>query len=120
MAEATSGLELAVSARFRIEDRALYETIAKDESARPQTVDLDALAQVFFTHDVTDRLSEISIPVVVVCGTDDQFHPLPNSSYLVDHLPQARFVTLEGVGHLLNVEAPEVLIREIGRLASSP
>jgi len=64
-------------------------------------------------------LNEISIPVVVVCGSDDQFHPLPNSAYLVEHLPQARFVRLGGVGHLLNVEAPEVLIHEISHLANS-
>ena len=100
MAEATDGLDLAVSVRFRSKNPALYDAIAKEESAQPQSVDPDALARVFFSHDVADRLNEISIPVVVVCGSDDQFHPLPNSEYLVEHLPQARFVRLGGVGHL--------------------
>ena len=120
MAETKNGLDLAVSVRFRSENPELYDVIAKEESAEPRTVDPDALAQVFFSHDVADRLNEISIPVVVVCGSDDQFHPLPNSAYLVEHLPQARFVRLGGVGHLLNVEAPDVLIHEIGHLANSP
>jgi pimeloyl-ACP methyl ester carboxylesterase len=120
MAETTNGLDLAVSVCFRSENPELYDAIAKDESAEARTVDPDALAQVFFSHDVADRLNEISMPVVVVCGSDDQFHPLPNSAYLVERLPQARFVRLGGVGHLLNVEAPEVLILEISHLANSP
>jgi pimeloyl-ACP methyl ester carboxylesterase len=120
MAEATDGLDLAVSVRFRSEHSELYDAIRKEESVQPRAVDPDALAQVFFSHDVADRLNEISIPVVVVCGSDDQFHPLPNSEYLVDHLPQARLVALGGMGHLLNVEAPEVVIHEISNLVNPP
>ena len=120
MSETTDGLDLAVSERFRSENPELYDTIAKEDSAQPRTVDPDALAQVFFGHDVAVRLNEISIPVIVVCGSDDHFHPIPNSAYLAEHLPQARFVRLDGVGHLLNVEAPEVLIDEISHFANSP
>ena len=73
----------------------------------------ESLAAVLLSHDVAGRLDEIRVPVLVVCGSEDQVHPLPNSSFLAEHLTRSRFVFLEGTGHLLNVEAPEVMIEEV-------
>jgi 3-oxoadipate enol-lactonase len=114
--EAIDDLELAVSPRFRSEHRALYEAFAKATLAQPRTVGPEELAQVLFSHDVSNRLGDIAVPTVVICGTDDQVHPLPNSSFLAGHITAARLVPLEGAGHLLNVEAPERLIDEVFEL----
>lgn len=112
-------LELAVSERFRVEQRALYAAVAKAASAQPRATGPEDLAQVFMNHDVSDRLGDIAVPTVVMCGTDDNVHPLPNSMFLADHIPGSRFVPVEAAGHLLNIEAPELLIDEIGWLTST-
>ncbi len=111
--EAVDDLELAVSALFRAEHGDLYEAFSREALAQPRTIGPDELAQVLFNHDVSQRLVEVAVPTVVICGTEDQVHPLPNSSFLADHIRGARLVPLEGAGHLLNVEAPERLIDEI-------
>ena len=71
------------------------------------------------SHDVSDRLGDISVPTVIICGIDDHVDPLPNSSFLADGIPASHFVRLEGVGHLVNVEAPVLLIDEIVRMTGS-
>jgi pimeloyl-ACP methyl ester carboxylesterase len=115
----TEDLVLEVAVGFRTTQPALFDAFRNYSSTQPRSLDSDALAQVFLTHDVADRLNEISVPVVVVCGTEDQVHPLPNSSFLAGRLGVARLVVLEDVGHLLNVEAADILIDEIGALAAS-
>ena len=112
-------LEFAVSPAFRLDRPDLFEACVEYATTQPRAVDSDALAQVFLTHDVADRLREITTPTVVVCGTEDQIHPLPNSSFLADHIPSSRFVVAHGAGHLLNAEIPELLIDEVVHLAGS-
>jgi pimeloyl-ACP methyl ester carboxylesterase len=114
--KATDDLELAVAAGFRAEHRLLYDAVADAAFAQPRAVGPEDLARVFMSHDVSNRLGDISVPTVVICGSDDHVHPLPNSSFLADRIPASRFVPLEGVGHLVSVEAPTLLIDVIGRM----
>jgi 3-oxoadipate enol-lactonase len=117
--KATDDLELAVSARFRAQHRSLYDAVAKEALAQPRAVGSEDLARVFMSHDVSDRLGDISVPTLIICGIDDHVHPLPNSSFLADRIPASHFVRLEGVGHLVNVEAPVLLIDEIDRMTGT-
>jgi pimeloyl-ACP methyl ester carboxylesterase len=114
--KATDDLELAVSARFRVEHRSLYDAVAKEAIAQPRAVGPEDLARVFMSHDVSNRLGGISVPTVVICGGDDCVHPPANSSFLAERISASRFVPLEEVGHLVNVEAPVLLIDEICRM----
>lgn len=111
--EPIDDLELAVGARFRSENRTLYEEFRKEAMTQPRTIGPEELAQVLFSHDVSQRLGDIAVQTVVICGTEDQVHPFPNSSFLAGHIAAARLVELEGAGHLLNVEASARLIDEI-------
>ena len=54
---------------------------------------------------MVDRLVEISLPTLVICGTDDRVLPVENSRYLASRIPGARFVEIEGAGHGVNIEA---------------
>ncbi len=56
--------------------------------------------------DVMQRLGEITVPALVVCGTEDRLTPVKYARYLADHLPDARLVTIEGAGHMVMVERP--------------
>jgi pimeloyl-ACP methyl ester carboxylesterase len=117
--KATDDLVLAVSVRFSAEHRSLYDAVTKEALVQPRAVGPEDLARVFMSHDVTDRLGDISVPTVVICGSDDHVHPLPNSLFLAARIPASRFVRLEEVGHLVNVEAPVLLMDEIARMTGT-
>ncbi|MDN5895317.1 MAG: 4-carboxymuconolactone decarboxylase [Nocardioides sp.] len=63
-----------------------------------------ALCRALADFDVTDRLGEISAPLLVVAGSDDQTSPPARE--LAEGVTGSRFVELEGVGHLAPAEAP--------------
>ncbi len=57
--------------------------------------------------DVTAQLSQIQIPVLILCGAEDKMTPPKHSQYLKDNLPNARLHILEKTGHILTLEQPE-------------
>jgi non-heme chloroperoxidase len=63
-----------------------------------------------------DRLSEIMVPTVVICGDRDRSTPRWHSEQLGVRIPDARNVWVEGKGHLLNWEAPESLVAAVRSL----
>jgi 3-oxoadipate enol-lactonase len=64
------------------------------------------------THDSRALLASVSIPTLVLVGSEDHETPVEYSRSLSDAIPGARLSVIEGAGHLLNVEAPA----EINRL----
>ena len=56
--------------------------------------------------DIGDRLGEISIPTLVLHGTEDALVPLPNAEMLVRLIPGARRYWFDGRGHLFFHEDP--------------
>ncbi|MBI1850411.1 MAG: alpha/beta fold hydrolase [Planctomycetes bacterium] len=56
--------------------------------------------------DSTDLLAKIACPTLVICGTEDVITPLAESRELVAKIPGATLVTIPGVGHVSNLEAP--------------
>ena len=66
-------------------------------------------------HDTSARLAEITAPTLVIHGTADQMLPAGNGEAIAATIPGARYVPLEGVGHMFWVEQPErsaELVRE--------
>ena len=59
------------------------------------------------SHNALDRLPEISAPTLVIAGELDAETPVAYSHILVDGLPDAELVVLDGVGHLAVSEAPK-------------
>lgn len=69
-------------------------------------------------NDIRDRLANITHESLVLVGDLDNETPLAYAQVLADGLPNARFVVLEGVGHLSPSEDPErfnQLVREFLR-----
>lgn len=52
------------------------------------------------------RISQLKQPVFALWGTDDQVFDVSGAVVLRDRLPQARIITLPGVGHLPMMEKP--------------
>lgn len=61
--------------------------------------------------DSTPDLGSIDVPTLVITSTDDQLIPAAVSVDMASRIPEARLETLEGVGHLTNIEAPEAFNR---------
>ena len=55
------------------------------------------------------RLAKITVPTTVVHGVADELIPVGNGMRLARLIQGARYVELGGVGHLIPLEAPEVL-----------
>lgn len=62
------------------------------------------------------RLHEISIPCVIICGEADKTTPRWHSETMGRNIPNARNVWVPAKGHLLNWEAPHVLIEAVQSL----
>lgn len=61
------------------------------------------------SFDVTDRLSEITCPTLIVCGTADQLTPAKYSEYLQAHIAGAQLRLIENAGHMVMLEQPDAL-----------
>lgn len=68
---------------------------------------LRAACECIPTHDVRDRLGEITVPTLVIVGELDNETPLVYSRYLADRIQGSELVVIGGVGHLSPCEAPE-------------
>jgi len=59
--------------------------------------------------DVMEKISEISLPTLVISGAADQMTPAKYGEYLYQHIPGARFSVIEDGGHMMGLEKPEAL-----------
>jgi pimeloyl-ACP methyl ester carboxylesterase len=67
--------------------------------------------------NVMDRLGEIRVPALIVCGRDDKLTPVKYSQYLKDQLREVRFEVIEAAGHNVMIEQPDALNRVIREFA---
>ena len=65
-----------------------------------------AAHSVFDRDDVTDRLGEISVPTLVICGELDDATVPQRSEALVEHIPGAELVMVPDAGHHSPIENP--------------
>ncbi|MBI5301472.1 MAG: alpha/beta hydrolase [Chloroflexi bacterium] len=89
------------------------------DHARRVPMSLDAYqrqavaAMAFHTSGVHKRLREIRVPTLVIHGDADPLVPYPNGQALASAIPNARLVTLAGVGHLPRIEATQEFNRAV-------
>lgn len=65
--------------------------------------------------DVMGRLDEIRVPALVIVGREDQMTPPRYAEYLHAHMPTSRLVSVEGAGHMVQVEQPREVNETIRR-----
>jgi len=71
-------------------------------SASPDVLYSDLLA--CDRLDITDQISQIGIPTLVLCGADDKMTPSALSQYLGDNIPGAQLSLIENAGHMVMLE----------------
>lgn len=89
------------------------------EQTRPSVLHSDFLACDAF--DETSRISQLTQPTLVICGSDDRMTPVRNAYFLADSLPNAQLQIIEGAGHLVMIERPSEVASALARfLAGIP
>ncbi|WP_137791168.1 alpha/beta hydrolase [Bacillus sp. E(2018)] len=69
-------------------------------------------------EEYLDRMNEISVPTIVLHGTEDRALPFEHGQALAKAIPHAELVTLEGTGHELHSDDWEIIIDAIVRNSS--
>jgi pimeloyl-ACP methyl ester carboxylesterase len=91
-----------------------WERIAENARYRPQTMEMYLRQlQACMGHNVSDRLSEIKAPTLVVHGDVDPLIPPDNGRYLAAHIPGAKLIMYHNVGHIPIVERADDYNREV-------
>jgi 3-oxoadipate enol-lactonase len=105
---------LGFTPSFVASRRPLIDLLVAEALATPTTEEvLAAQAAIFTSHDVADQLRTISVPTLVMCGSEDQHQPPENSRFLAEHIRGARLVMVEGAAHTLRLEAPGRVVDEV-------
>jgi pimeloyl-ACP methyl ester carboxylesterase len=65
------------------------------------------------TFDVGDKISDISVPSLVITPENDMMIPLQISKSLADHLENSQFTLIPQAGHMVILEQPARVAREI-------
>jgi len=56
--------------------------------------------------DMTNRLGEIKVPTLVICGEHDSISPPAEMRKIAEGISQARYVEIAGAGHMAPLEKP--------------
>src|ERR1700694_4527861 len=56
--------------------------------------------------DLRNVLGNIAVPTLVLSGSKDHNAPAPMMAKMASYIPSAKYVELEGGGHLANLERP--------------
>jgi pimeloyl-ACP methyl ester carboxylesterase len=78
-----------------------------DIMAQIRPVGYSAAAIAMGATDLRDQLPRIGVPTLVLHGERDAVIPASTADALAAGIPRARLVTLRGVGHASNQQAPE-------------
>ncbi len=87
------------------------EMIEKQKAIGPAVMLNDFLACDKF--DVMDRVHEIKLPALIICGESDFMTPVKYASYLGTKIAGSGVVIVPGAGHCVFAEKPEAVNRAI-------
>ncbi len=65
-----------------------------------------------------ERLGEIKAPTLVVGATADEMTPAKYSQFLASRIPGAQLLLVEGAGHMVQLEQPEVVGRRVAEFVA--
>jgi pimeloyl-ACP methyl ester carboxylesterase len=71
--------------------------------------------------NIMNRLKEIRLSTLIICGLEDQLTPVKYSEYLKNNIPNSRLEIVTDAGHMVMLERPaefneksENFIKELG------
>lgn len=75
------------------------------------------ILEAFGAEDRGDRLGEITVPTIVLCGSRDQTTPPWQSERLAAGIPGAQGWWVPRAGHMLNWEATDAIVEAVAELS---
>jgi 3-oxoadipate enol-lactonase len=97
-------------------ERPLLEAMLETKLAYPEPPPVARQGQMFAltqTHDIYDRLSEISCPTLILTGAEDILVPPQNSHIMAARIPNARLIEYPNAAHGLLVETDGAVERDL-------
>lgn len=107
-------LEGALSATASAVERAVVESRMK---IGPAVMLSDLLCCDKF--DIMDRVHEIKLPTLLICGTEDEMTPVKYTKYLADKIEGSIQVIVEGATHMVAMEKPAEVNQAIERFLAT-
>ena len=80
--------------------------LARDCMAAVPEATYRATVLALMGFDLRNTLKSIAVPTLVLSGSKDNNAPAPMMAKMASYIPSAKYVELEGVGHLANLERP--------------
>lgn len=75
------------------------------------------ILEAFVAEDRGDRLGDITVPTIVLCGRSDKTTPPWQSERLASSIPGAQARWVDRVGHMLNWEDPDLVVSAVEELS---
>ena len=73
----------------------------------------------FLSHDKLTALEVLrNVPTLILCGDRDMITPVKNSHLMADRLPDAELMVVEGSGHMVMLEQPDLVNNAISNLVA--
>ncbi len=63
--------------------------------------------------DVRERLAHIAAPTLIIAGEADHMTPVKQAIFLAEHLPHASLRTIPNAGHMVMIEAADVVTQAV-------
>jgi 3-oxoadipate enol-lactonase len=82
--------------------------LARDCMANVPEASYRAMMLALLGFDQRKALADISVPTLVLSGSKDKNAPAPMMAKMATYIPSATYIELEGAGHLVNLEQPQV------------
>ena len=82
---------------------------AHDNFAKLNLSSFVKLMDSFTTYNITDQLSQINCPTLIVVGEEDQIKGPKMAEIMTAGIPQAEYFVVPGAGHALCLDKPETL-----------
>jgi proline iminopeptidase len=64
-------------------------------------------------YDLRDRLKDIDVPTLVICGAEDWICPPNHSRLIAESVPKGEFLEIPGANHAVHVEANDIVVDAI-------
>jgi len=94
--------------------RAFYRFIVKSDYPSVNGIIKEIYLKVI-KQDLSDVLSQIQIPTVIICGEKDNITPLNDAKIINQKIKDSKLEIIPNVGHDINLKAPEKLAEIISK-----
>ena len=107
----------ALHAGTREPTRATLRAMAEGLGPRVFVQQLRAIQR---RKDVQSVLRQVTQPALVLAGAADTLVPVKRQTFTSEMIPHARLEVLDDAGHLPSLEAPEAVLKALGRWLEQP